>query len=906
MPTGSGKTGLMMALSFGCKARRVLIISPAKVLRRQVATAFEALDVLRSANVVKLPKSKKPEVVTLDSEMRTEADWRRHSKADVITATTRTTSPQLPNISPAPKDFFDLVFIDEAHHEPAETWRALVDSFDKNRTKIVLLTGTPYRRDHSPIGGRLSFQYPISRAIRDGIYATVTFVSAGDPPASKRDVELAKRGIEQLTRLRKAGTPLILVKTDRVAHANDLVKLYQSKGLRIEAIHSDQTDLANEVNVAAARAGKLNGLVVVGMVSEGLDIPAFKVAVFHRNPQSLPYTLQLIGRLARVPPGLKHGVVVACSSDFTKETFRLYEGGEDWLQLIPQLEQQLVGAGQLNARHSVDDSGAEIEMADARPFFAASACRRTSGIRRKSVIGEAFRTSKGSAVVVIDDQLDRTFRAIVTTRAERPDWLQTRGRSSVLNTTYDLHCFYSGKQRIVLCQTTDDALAKQLQSKLFSSEAIPPRDLAKVLSVQDGTYSVVGLQNAAALSPLTPSYKMLMGAQAELAVTNADRNSSTVGHGLMKLGNAANAEWRGLAFKNGKVWSLQRSDLRELKAWLQVVETALLGNANGSLPRLTLLRRSIPLDNFPGTPIAALWPSALLAQRVSWTDGNAQIAGLPTIEVRPGWTKHSGGLHIDEVFMDVTASIQNAYLDFSTAGPAAWTVTVDRGVRSEYSLKDFLQDFPPTLLFPDGSSVSDRLYSRPSAQPVIDYGRLKAQQWNGYIITKEIPLGPNADSVHDFVQATTALHGASVLIYDHGTREVADYIEFNPVDRTVSFFHCKGSGAANPGTRQDDLEELVAQGMACLRRVQNADLITRIEERMQNNGSHIVQGQAGWQAAKSAFEPTTWTFRLVLVQPGLSLAKLKTNAGAVLRPLLASAADYSQTSGAVMDVWCSN
>jgi hypothetical protein len=76
---------------------------------------------------------------------------------------------------------------------------------------------------------------------------------------------------------------------------------------------------------------------------------------------------------------------------------------------------------------------------------------------------------------------------------------------------------------------------------------------------------------------------------------------------------------------------------------------------------------------------------------------------------------------------------------------------------------------------------------------------------------------------------------------------------------------------------------------------------------MQNNGSQIVQGQAGWRAAKNAFEPTTWMFRLVLVQPGLSLAKLKkANAGAVLRPLLASATDYAQTSGAVLDVWCSN
>jgi superfamily II DNA or RNA helicase len=907
MPTGSGKTGLMMALSFGFKARRVLVISPARVLRRQVATQFKTLEVLRQSSSLKLGRRAEPKVVSLETEIRTDAQWRRYESCDVVTATTRTTSPQLQNVTPPPRDFFDLVFIDEAHHEPAETWRALVDSFDKNNTKVVLLTGTPYRRDHLPIGGRLSFMYPISRALKDGIYATVTFVSAGDPARARRDAELARRGVQQLTRLRRSGAPLILIKTDRVVHADDLAKLYRAQGLRIEAIHSDQSDAKNQENVEAARAGTLDGLVVVGMLGEGLDIPEFKVAVFHRNPQSLPYTLQLIGRLARVPPGLKHGVVVACSSDFTTETFRLYEGNEDWLQLIPQLEQQLIGPAQLRSRHSVEDSGAEIELADARPFFAVSAANRTSSIRKASLIGSIFRTAKGQASVLIDEKLDSDFRVVVTVANERPDWLQSRGVSSVADTTYDLHCFYSGKKNLMICQTTDDALAKNIQAKLFSSTKVPPYQLGKVLSVQDGTYSVIGLQNSAALSSLTPSYKMLMGTEAELAITNADRNSSTPGHGLMKLGNVANAEWRGVAFKNSKVWSLRRSGLGNLRVWMRGIESALLGGGGAVLPKLTLLRRSVPLDEFPAAPIAALWPPALFAQRITWYHANQTIKGLPAIEVESPWTKGAGNLHIDEVNVDVRASVANAYLGFAPVSASDWTITADHGETSKYSLKEFLEEFPPTLLFPDGSSVSDRLYSKPSAEPVIDYSRFKEQQWNGYLITKEIPDGANPRSIHEFVREQLALHGGSVVIYDHGTREVADYIEFNTVNCSVSFYHCKGSGGPNPGTRQHDFEELIAQGMACLRRVRSAGLIPRIEERMQNSGSQVVQGAAaGWQAAKNAFEPTEWTFRLALVQPGLSLAKLKTNAGAVLRPLLASAADYAQTSGAVLDVWCSN
>ncbi len=136
---------------------------------------------------------------------------------------------------------------------------------------------------------------------------------------------------------------------------------------------------------------------------------------------------------------------------------------------------------------------------------------------------------------------------------------------------------------------------------------------------------------------------------------------------------------------------------------------------------------------------------------------------------------------------------------------------------------------------------------------------------------------------------------------------MADYVEFDLIGRSVSFYHCKRSGVPNTGTRQDDFEELVAQGMACLRRVRSAQLIPRLEDRLQNNQATLAQGTgSGWQKTKTEFEPAAWKFRLVLVQPGLSLSKLKTNAGAILRPLLASAVDYAQSSDTTLDIWCSN
>jgi len=59
MPTGSGKTAVIMLLAFGLRASRVLVITPAVILRDQTAKKFKSLDDLIREGV--LPKtSKKP------------------------------------------------------------------------------------------------------------------------------------------------------------------------------------------------------------------------------------------------------------------------------------------------------------------------------------------------------------------------------------------------------------------------------------------------------------------------------------------------------------------------------------------------------------------------------------------------------------------------------------------------------------------------------------------------------------------------------------------------------------------------------------------------------------------------------------------------------------------------------
>ena len=52
LPTGYGKTAVIMALPFVLRARRLLVVEPSDVLRRQTAAHFDVLATLRKLDVL--------------------------------------------------------------------------------------------------------------------------------------------------------------------------------------------------------------------------------------------------------------------------------------------------------------------------------------------------------------------------------------------------------------------------------------------------------------------------------------------------------------------------------------------------------------------------------------------------------------------------------------------------------------------------------------------------------------------------------------------------------------------------------------------------------------------------------------------------------------------------------------
>ncbi|WP_447969669.1 DEAD/DEAH box helicase [Nitrospira sp. M1] len=235
-----------------------------------------------------------------------------------------------------------LVIFDEIHHagEGKEWGEALQVAFH-SAVQRLLLSGTPFRTDDSPIPyvrydkdrrSIADFQYGYPEALRDSVCRPVIFPSyEGELAWTSRGEtvhatfkdgvkkpwrrerlrtallqeswlgEVIQDANDRLTTVRTAGHDnaggLIVAMTQ--SHARDIAALVQRlTGERAQVAVSDDPT-ANRTIQRFAR-GRHRWLVAVNMVSEGVDIPRLRVGVYATNVLTEMYFRQVVGRFVRV------------------------------------------------------------------------------------------------------------------------------------------------------------------------------------------------------------------------------------------------------------------------------------------------------------------------------------------------------------------------------------------------------------------------------------------------------------------------------------------------------------------------------------------------------------------------------------------------------------------------------
>lgn len=921
LPTGSGKTALMAMLCFGLKARRVLIITPARILRDQTYEKFKTLDELKDVGSL-TGKFNGPKVRNNQHEFQEEENWNVCKFFDVVVATTKTTSPKEKRIVHAPAGLFDVVFFDEAHHVPAPTWTALLESFQNSGVKVILLTGTPYRRDHIEINADLIYSYPIGRAIEDRIFAPVKFVDAGSP-GKNRDLTLARAGLKswKKTNDESSGKALLFIKTNRNKHANELCKIYKSLGVNVVAVHTDLLESENLKTLRDLKDKKIDGIIAVGMLGEGLDVPQLKVAIFHKNPQSLPHTLQVIGRIARTSTKITQGKVVGFSDDFSRDTFKLYDASPDWFKLIPDLEKKLLAGRVGEAGEETLGEGQDfLDDPDLSPFFSASIFE----FKEKPFVADIgkikiWKKSGINRIVSVKriSVLKNDTFVVITKKRQQPDWVRTGGYSRILHESLDLHIFFQHKT-LVIEHTTCPEIANELRRELFEeSLSLISRDkLNRVFKDGDGAYIVVGLQNSGSFSQANPAYKMLMGMEAQASVTNTDTKIFHTGHCLMRLKrNQRDSETRGIAYKHAKIWALRRDTLKNYREWCLLIATTLLEEGKVSLPGLERLRVSEPLKAFIEKPLAVVPSTSLLTRRVVFSYGVSNTkdvkdySGVPEISVE-SYTVDQLLCNINDLGLKFSINRnENGEITYHQLDALVCNITVDpvEGEMRRYNLSTFLLEFPPRIIFSDGSTLSEGLYSKPIYVPELDPSIIKSIKWRPECdINSEVGNTQFGMSVQEFVfKKYITKNGKDIIIIgDHAAGELADFITIDLTSKNITFYHvkCVVKGKL-PGGRKNDLEEVMAQAICSGCWIKNVGLNKEINRRFDKRAAtKLLYGKKEQLAIfYRDYSPPLWSFKVVAVQPALAESKITKP----IKTMIASAHDYIATSGGAFEVVCS-
>ena len=213
MPTGTGKTETMLALFASERLGRVLVLVPSDRLRIQIAEKFESYGVLPAAGVVSQPLLD-PVVGRIEHHFDSVASARSFAdRCNVIVATPPALKASSPEVVTAISARCTHLFVDEAHHVPAQTWTRVRDEFAGK--PVIQFTATPYREDGKRLGGQVIYSFPLARARELDYFRPIKYVSV--LALAEPDRAVAQAAIKQLREDREQGLDhLIMVRVNRI------------------------------------------------------------------------------------------------------------------------------------------------------------------------------------------------------------------------------------------------------------------------------------------------------------------------------------------------------------------------------------------------------------------------------------------------------------------------------------------------------------------------------------------------------------------------------------------------------------------------------------------------------------------------------------------------------------------
>ncbi|MCB1356683.1 MAG: DEAD/DEAH box helicase family protein [Maritimibacter sp.] len=898
MPTGTGKTETMLA-AFCHSPKRTLVIVPSDALRSQIAGKFATLGVLPEVGSV-VGDFRCPVVLVLRSALSSvEQVDDAVSRANVVVATPQALARFGGPARSRLVDHCERLFIDEAHHVAANTWRSITGLFAEKET--VQFTATPYREDGQHLGGRVAYAYPLRLAQKNGYFSRIKYHSVVD--LADPDWAVATAAVAQLrVDLTDGLDHLLMARVSSVTRAREILALYEQLASDLAPVRID-TGLANST-VRKHRDALLQGtsriVVCVNMLGEGFDLPALKVAAIHDPQKSLAVTLQFIGRFTRVGGenlGEASAFVPLQVSGIDDRLRNLYGEDADWNEVIQDLTERAVGYEKERSdfEAAFGSLPREIAMRSIHPKM--STVTYQSPVRlswQPETIYDLFDDELLTTQIGINNQDKVVWWVSAETTPVR--WGDFASFNELVHHLYVVHVDEQSGF-LYINSSNNESLHEDIaraiggdRVRLVRGETVY-RILAKV---SRRVPTNVGLLDAVSR---TRRFSMHVGQD----VLNAWRGE---GGTKMKTNIFAHgfADGRAVSFgasRKGRVWShAEAEDIHDWVQWARNVGP-------------TITDYSISLDSVmsgfllpepaterpPYVPLSIEWPHDLVAtlgesRRVVH---RGEAFALIDTELRLTAAAANDPLAFDVVTPTWTLSYEFEFRDdepplIRAHGDDA-TIETPRG---SGSLAAFLTQHGLLVVFQDEVVLVEQGFLlRPARERrLLPAESIEVVDWTGVDIRRE-SQGPDRDPAtvqFRAIEALTAEEAWEIVLDDDGPGELADVVLLRrrEEDLDILLVHCKYSSDASPGARIGDLYDVCGQAMKMNRAKSMPELLTR--RLLRREQARQAKGATGLIAGTNDLLATIvrearyrkLQTSVAIVQPGMSRAAVSEDMRALL------------------------
>ena len=890
MPTGTGKTETMLSILVSERCKKLLVVVPTDALRTQIADKFLTLGILKDFGILSA-KGLYPVVGTLKHKPKNcdEVDT-FFEKCNVI-ITTMNIAGQCPSeVQERMAHHCPFLFIDEAHHIGAQTWKSFKEKF--NNRKILQFTATPFRNDDKPVEGKIIFDYSLKKAQEEKYFKHIYFKPVREYNPKKVDRVIAERAIKQLREDRKKYDHIMMARVESVKRAEEIFAIYKEyKEFNPVQIHTGIKSTRDREKIRKKIiSGESKIVICVDMLGEGFDLPQLKIAAFHDIRKSLAVTLQLAGRFTRSSQDLGDATFIANIADVhvKEEIKKLYYQDSNWNDLLKETSMEII-------REKVDlqeliagfqNSLTDLSLLNLRPAMSTIIYKTMCKNWKPENFEKGFHGLESFDRIESDLNIQKNTLVIVTAKKIPIDWAQAK---DIFNWSWELFIvFWDKDQGLLFIHSSNnngyyEKLARAIAGEV---ELIRGAPVFRCLSGIDR----LRLQNVGLIEQLDRliSYIMRAGSNIDAGLTRAQRQQAVKAN-IFGIGydEDGNRNTIGCSYK-GRIWSRRKTDLNDLRKWCRTVGKKVLNEAidpdeflKGTLVYKTISQRPQKM------PICIEWPEVIYDEPENIFTFVVGEHELPLFQadielINP--TENGDlkfGIRSDETKIECKFSFSDKDYNFSTVGSES--ILVNRRSKSD-SLNSFFYQHSPTIWFADGSSLKGNLYTELNKEfEPYDREEIKTWDWEGkrVDIKKESQgITKKEDSIQYRVIRELEKYSYDIIFDDDGRGEAADVVCIRVRKNIimVEFYHCKFSGGINPGARITDLYTVCGQAQKSIHWMENPtklfDHLLRREFKTKN-GLEVSRFEKGSRSKLEEIQKMSLTIphvklKIFIVQPGLS------------------------------------